>query len=89
MSASLSFSTYVIMISSKSLNDPCVLLKCFELALKENDYGKFTRGKLLCVFPLYVSCIGKNFSEYVTPKIAVIDSLKAPPVTGICLDLFC
>ena len=76
------------MISSKTFNDSCVLLKCFELALKEKDDGKFMRGKLLCVFPLYISCIGKNLPEYVMPKVAVIDSLKALPVIGICFDHF-
>ena len=76
------------MISSKSFNDSCVLLKCFELAIKEKNNGKFKRGKLLCVFPLYISCIGKNLPEYVMPKVAVIHSLKARPVIGICFDPF-
>ena len=76
------------MISSRSFNNSCVLLKYFELALKEKDDEKFTCGKLLCVFPLYISCIGKNLPEYVMPKVAVIDSLKAPPVIGICFDHF-
>ena len=33
------------------------------LALNEKDGGKFTRGKLLRAFRLYVSCIGKNLFE--------------------------
>ena len=56
----LSFSTYGIIIWSKSFIDSCVLLKYFMLALSKKDGGKFPNGKLLRVFPLHMSCIGRN-----------------------------
>ena len=64
------------MISSVSLIDSYVLLKCFSLAFNENESGKFTLGRVLWDFPPYISCMGTNFRLKVILKEAMMDFLN-------------
>ena len=50
------------MISSISLSDSFVLLKCYLLALNEKDSGNFTLGRLLSDFPPYIY---KNYVDLI------------------------
>ena len=77
-----------MIISSKRFIDSCVVLKCFMLALSGKDGGKIARGKFVLVFPLYMSCVGRNLFEQVMSKVAVIDFLKTIPAIGTCFDPF-
>ena len=53
--------TYGMIISSSSLRDCMVLLKCFSFALNENALGNSNPGKLWRVFPTEINCISKNW----------------------------
>ena len=74
------------MISSVSLIDSYVLLKCFSLAFNENELGKFTLGRVLWDFPPYMNCMGTNSRLKVTLKETVMDFLNDRPLIATRFD---
>ena len=85
-SISRSFSTRGVMISSIRLSDSGVLLKCFSLGLNEKESGDFILGRLLWVFPSYISCMEGNLRLNVIPNVAVMDFLNDRPLTVTRFD---
>ena len=70
-----SLSTYGNTVSWINLMLSVVLLKCFTLALRENDSGNLVFGMLWAVFAPYINCIEKKLLEKVLLNIAVSDFL--------------
>ena len=50
-------------------------MKCFTLALRENDSRNLVLGILWAVFPPYISCIERKLLEKTIPNVAVSDFL--------------
>lgn len=74
------------MISSIRLSDSGVLLKFFSLGLNEKESGDFILGRLLWVFPSYISCMEGNLRLNVIPNVAVMDFLNDRPLTVTRFD---